>query len=136
MKKRLLKSFGRHMTRPAIYMTFTRFLLALAAALLIDHFVYNPSGLPIRSYAFLFLAVFFAALGWIAYLRFDGIKLPRLLMKRVNIRKKPTRTYGDMSDYTDEPVISFDDLEDDEKDICCLAADMFCCAAFLLLSLI
>ena len=133
MALNLKKRMKRYMLRPMLYMTLTRFLLALTAALLWNHFL-NASALPMRAYACLFLGVFFAALTWIAYLRLDGVKLPKLMMHRVNIRKKPTRAYGDMADYTDEPVISFDELEDAEKDVCCLAADAFCCLVFVILS--
>ena len=135
MSIQIRKYLRRDLLRPAVYMTFTRFLLALTAALLFDHFA-SSAARPLRAYAFLFMGVFFFALAWIAYLRLDGIKLPRLMMLRLNIRKKPARTYGDMSDYTDEKIVSFDDLENDEKDVCCLTADLFCFVVFMLLSCI
>ena len=41
-----------------------------------------------------------------------------------------------MIDYVDEqPQVAFEDLDDGEKDVCILGADLFCCAAFLVLSL-
>ena len=72
----------------------------------------------------------------IAWLRLDGVKLPKVMMLRINPRKKPARMYGDMIDYVDEqPQVAFEDLDDGEKDVCILGADLFCCAAFLVLSL-
>ena len=132
MKKKKLR---KHLSRPFIYMTFTRFLLALTAALLLDFFISSPLR-DIRAYAFMVLVAVFAVLAWIAYLRLDGMKLPKLMMLRVNPRKKPTIMYGDMSDYTDEPVVTFDELEDDEKDICILGADLCCCVLFAVLSML
>ena len=57
----------------------------------------------------------------------DGIRLPKLLMLRVNPRKKPSRMTGDMIDYVDEqPMVAFEDLDDEEKDLCILIADLVC----------
>ena len=39
-----------------------------------------------------------------------------------------------MIDFVNEDVVSFDDLEDDEKDACRMAADLICGAVFLLLT--
>lgn len=123
------------MIRPFIYMTFTRFILALTAALLIEHFINDPLR-DISAFAFVFFGIFFAVLAWIAYLRLDGIKLPKFMMKRVNLSKKPAIKYGDMIDYTDEEIVSFEDLEDEEKDVCILLADIICAVLFLLISLL
>lgn len=124
----------RHMLRPIIYMASTRFLLALALVLLWDRIIGARSAVNVRSFGFVFAAAFFFLLMWIAYLRMDGLHMPKLFMKRVNIKRKPTRTYGDMIDYVDEEPVSFDDLDDDEKDFCCLISDLICCAAFVGLS--
>lgn len=132
MKKLRLE---KHMIRPFVYMTFTRFILALTASLLIEHFVSDPLR-DISAFAFVFFGIFFAVLAWIAYLRMDGIKLPKFMMKRVNLSKKPAIKYGDMIDYTDEEIVSFEDLEDEEKDVCLLLADVICAVLFLVLSLI
>lgn len=132
MMRKFRENWSRSVIRPLIYMVFTRFLLALTAALLADFFINSMS--PVRQYAFALMAALFAALAWIAYLRLDGVKLPKAFMKRVHIRKKPARTYGDMIDHTDEEIDSFDDLDDGEKDVCCLVADGICCLMFLVLS--
>ncbi|MBQ7520379.1 MAG: hypothetical protein IJU12_08670 [Clostridia bacterium] len=125
-----------YMLRPFIYMTFTRFLLALCLLLLINFFYSKEAGRPILSTVMVLGGVVFAILAWIAYLRLDGIKLPKFMMLRVNPRKKPTRMYGDIIDYVDEqPQVTFEELSDTEKDICILGADLFCCAAFVIVSL-
>ena len=127
----------RDMLRPFLYMTFTRFLLALTAGLLLDFFLSPSEGRDLREPAFLLLAFLFALLAVIAYLRLDGVKLPRLMMLRINPRKKPSRMYGDMADYLDEePMTTFEDLEDDEKDVCILGADLICCMLFFVAALI
>lgn len=125
-----------YMLRPFIYMTFTRFLLALCLLLLINFFYSKEAGRPILSTVMVLGGVVFAILAWIAYLRLDGIKLPKFMMLRVNPRKKPTRMYGDIIDYVDEqPQVTFEELSDAEKDICILGADLFCCVMFVIVSL-
>ncbi len=127
----------RYMLRPFIHMTFTRFLLALTAGLLIPFFLNDAAGQDLRESCFLVLTFLFALLALIAWLRLDGVKLPKLMMLRVNPRKKPTRSYGDMADWMDEePQIVFEDLEDDEKDICLLGADLVCMIGMLAAALI
>lgn len=125
-----------YMLRPFIYMTFTRFLLALCLLLLINFFYSKEAGRPILSTVMVLGGVVFAILAWIAYLRLDGIKLPKFMMLRVNPRKKPTRMYGDIIDYVDEqPQVTFEELSDAEKDICILGADLFCCVMFVIVSI-
>lgn len=125
-----------YMLRPFIYMTFTRFLLALCLLLLINFFYSKEAGRPILSTVMVLGGVVFAILAWIAYLRLDGIKLPKFMMLRVNLRKKPTRMYGDIIDYVDEqPQVTFEELSDTEKDLCILGADLFCCVMFVIVSL-
>ena len=130
--KRFKDIYEPYMLRPMIYMAFTRFVLSLFAILLLDFFLAPNAGRPIKSTLFLLGAAFYAVLALIAWLRLDGLKLPSLLMMRVNPRKKPSRMYGDMIDYIDEkPEISFEELDDREKDLCILAADFFCFIVFL-----
>ena len=134
--EKLREKLQPYMLRPFIYMTFTRFLLSLCALLLVDFFLSPHAGRSLKPDVFLFGSILFAILAWIAWLRLDGIKLPKFMMLRINPRKKPGRMYGDMIDFMDEhPQVNFEDLADDEKDLCLLGADAVCALAFLLLSL-
>ena len=137
MVKKFRKLYEPYMLRPMIYMTFTRFILALFIVLLADFFISQNAGHSVKKDAFFLCSFLFALFALIARLRLDGLKLPNLLMMRVNPRKKPSRMYGDMIDYIDEkPGIVFEDLDDNEKDLCILAADIFCCAVFLIIALV
>ena len=126
-----------YMMRPIIYMTFTRFVLALFIILLADFFISKSVGHSIKKDGFFLCSFVFALLAVIAWLRLDGVKLPKLMMMRGNPSKKPSRMYGDMIDYVEErPGISFEELDEQEQDICILAADLFCFLAFLLIAFI
>ncbi len=134
--KKIRQMIRPYMVRPFIHMAFTRFVLSLAAALLIDFFFSSAAGRSLKEPIFLLFGVLFGLLALVAWLRLDGVKLPKIMMLRINPRKKPSRMYGDMIDYVDEqPQASFEDLEDGEKDVCILGADVICCGIFLIASL-
>ena len=133
MIEKIRAIYNRALLRPMIYMATNGFFIALILVLLANTLI---SGENIKMYAALLLGVCFVLLAWIAWLRLDGVRLPKLMMKRVNIRKKPVRSYGDMIDYIDEQPVTFDDLDDAEKDVCCLLSDLACAAVFLVLSFI
>ena len=133
--KEIRKRLQRYMLRPFIYMTFTRFVLALFVILLADFFLSPAAGRSLKGTLFTLGSLLFALLALIAWLRLDGVRLPKLMMLRLNPRKKPTRMYGDIIDHVEEtPVVSFEELEDAEKDVCILGADLFCFAVFLAVS--
>ena len=136
MKRSRKKLYHKYMIRPIIHMAFTRVILGVTAALLWNAFVDIDSSLPMRTLAFLFLGVFLLAMGWMAYLRLDGVKMPVLDRRLFEWKKSPKRIRGDMIDFVDEDVVSFDELEDKEKDLCRLAANLLCGVLFLLLSLL
>jgi hypothetical protein len=132
--KKLREKWRNALLRPAIYAFSVRFLAALAVILVVNYLV-GKNTPRFLGLAFLLLALLFVALAWIAYLRMDGVTLPKPLMTRVNLRKKPKRQYGDMIDYIDEkPGPTFEELEDQEKDLCLLLADAACCVIYLVLS--
>ena len=133
MKTEIKRALTRNIIRPTVYKTLSRFPTALLVCLLADFFLKgkNPNLLP-TLYA-VCVAVFLL-LAWIAYLRMDGMNLPKAMMLRVNLNRKPTRTYGDMIDHVDDEIVSFDDLMDGEKDWCCLIADGICAITFFVLS--
>ncbi|MBR6299607.1 MAG: hypothetical protein IKR36_01770 [Clostridia bacterium] len=132
--KKLREKWRNALLRPAIYAFSVRFLAALAVILVVNYLV-GKNTPRFLGLSFLLLALLFVALAWIAYLRMDGVTLPKPLMTRVNLRKKPKRQYGDMIDYIDEkPGPTFEELEDQEKDLCLLLADAACCVIYLVLS--
>ena len=134
--KKFKEIYEPYMLRPMIYMTFTRFVLALFIALLADFFISKNINRPVKEEFFFLFAFIFLLLSAIAWFRLDGMKLPRLMMMRVNPAKKPSPMYGDMIDYVDErPGISFDELDDSEKDLCILCANLFCFFVFFILAI-
>lgn len=134
MKRNEKFRLERHLIRPAVYHGATKFGVAMVVCLLWDRLA-NPSDLSINTHAFFFMAVFFAVLAWMGYLRMDGLRIPRIKMDFLKkIKKKPVRSYADMSDHIDEEVVNFSELEDEEKDVCRLWVNIVLFIVFLVLS--
>ena len=133
MKKEKKKVYQRYMLRPMIYMTFFRLMLSAIFIMIIARFVKNPLA---ASTAAAFLTLLFALGAFLVYLRCDGLRIPRMKYIRPKKKSEPTRSYGDMQDHIDEEVVSFDELEDDEKDFVSLAACVINMAVFLAVSLL
>lgn len=127
-----MKIYKKYMFRPVIYMTATRLMIALIFLLGVDRLV--PNG-PAPGMIAAFLAVLFALFAFLIYLRMDGLRIPRVKYIRPKKKKDPMRHFASMSDYTDEePPVTFEDLEPEEKDFCSLASNAVNLIVFLALS--
>ena len=65
----------------------------------------------------------------------DGARIPKLPKKFTRRRHDPLRAYGDLSDHVDDEITAFDDLDDDEQNLCLLLADVITAALFFVISL-
>lgn len=126
-----MKICKKYLFRPIIYMTATRLMLALIFLLRLSRLV--PNG-PAPAMTAAFLTVLFALFAFLVYLRMDGLPVPRMKYIRPKKKKDPMRHAFSMSDYTDEEPVSFEDLEDEEKDFCSLMCNVINVAVFLVLS--
>lgn len=126
--------YQKYMLRPLIYMTAYRTMVALIVLLLIDRFV--PNGPEVRMTA-TFLAMVFALLAYLVFLRMDGLRIPRMKYIRPKKKPDPMRNFGDMADHTDdEPGVTFEELESDEKDFCSMVASLINLVIFLVVSFV
>ena len=135
MKKKYIFRLARHQVRPCIYLAATRFGAGMLVCVLWHRFA-NPNQLSLTAYGCFFMAAFFLVMSWLSFLRIDGMHMPQLNLGKLfkKIKKSPMRSFADMSDYTDEEVISFDDLDDDDKNQCLLIANLACALIFLIIS--
>ncbi len=128
------KLWQRYMLRPAIYLTAFRTMAAVIVLLAIERFV--PKG-PQPGMIAAFLAVVFALLAYLVYLRMDGLRIPRMKYVRPKKKTDPMRYVSSMNDHMDEaPQITFEELEAEERDLCSLMANLVNLAIFLILSFI
>ena len=128
------KLWQRYMLRPAIYLTAFRAMVALIILLAIEQFV--PHG-PQPAMIAAFLAVGFALLGYLVYLRLDGLRIPRMKYIRPKKKTDPMRYVSSMNDHVDDaPQVTFEELETEERDLCSLLANLVNLGIFLILSFI
>lgn len=134
MRKWLKRNVKRHMIRPIIYKASSRFAYLLTVALLWDRFV-NQGALPNGlSAAFTLIGLGFLLATWLAWLRIDGVRIPRL-PARARKQRKVDSLYGDMIDHVDEPILDYADLDAHEQNVCLMLADAICAVVFGVISL-
>ena len=133
MRKEKKKVYQKYMLRPLLYMTAFRLMLSAIFIMIIVRFVKNPLGGQIAA---AFLTLLFALGAFLVYLRTDGMRIPRMKYIRPKKKKDPVRNYGDMQDHIDEDLVSFDELEDDEKDFVSLVSALINAGIFLVLSFV
>ena len=123
--------YEKHMLRPLIYLTAYRLMVALIFLLAMVRLI--PNG-PAPSLVAGFLTVVFALLAYLVYLRMDGLRIPR--MKYIRPKKKADPLGSMASHADDEPGVSFEELEEDERDFCSLIANLINLVIFLIVSFI
>ena len=119
----LKNHFHPSMTRALIYKVFSRGILALFAAQLVHFFA--PASWPLTRFNNLAaaLGILFVLFTVLAWLRYDGLKIPHVKLPRMK-RKDPPFLTNDIADHLDDDIILFDDLEKEEQDVCVLLADI------------
>lgn len=131
--KKLLSLFRVEMIRPIFYKCINKSSIVLAAVLVWNRFV-NKGRLSVGDGCFIGAAIFFA-LAWVNYLQADGIRIPALFRDRK--QKKPRRhATTDIVDFVDEHITSFDELDEDEQQLCRFASNVISGLIFLIASLI
>ena len=130
--KKITRLYKPYMMKPIIYKSITKTSIALAAVLLWNEWI-NKEGFKSLGNGFLTVGLMVMLLSWFSYLKLDGIRLPQQPEKQE--KKKKHRMY-DIIDFADEKVISFDDLERDEQEICNLSSSLITGVLFLVVSLV
>ncbi|MBE5791433.1 MAG: hypothetical protein E7322_04650 [Clostridiales bacterium] len=111
MKKKI---FQKYMTRPLVYMTITRLMTALIFLLAVTKFLNTR---VTNSAVSGFLAALFALFAYLVYLRMDGLRIPRMKYFKSKKKKEPVITQSSMTDHLDDDApVTFDELEEDERD--------------------
>lgn len=133
--KKIIAIYKSYMVRPIVYQCVTRCSVALAAVLVWSRFVSSP--LRIVRDGCLAAAVILLMMAWFTYLKLDGMTVHHMMEERKKPRKKRKRLLrGDIADYVDEHIVSFDELDEPEQAACRMAADLSGALLFFLASLV
>lgn len=96
-----------------------------------DRFLNSGGRLNVYGHAFMAVGLIYAALSWLNYLSLDGVNAPKIFKKKL-FKRPPKRKMGDMIDYVDEKVVSFEELDDDERTAASFVANLLAAVLFLI----
>jgi len=137
MFRRFREIWSRDLIRPLIHRAFTRLIWGLFLALFLAFLVSRGGGRDLRGALLASGALIFAAGAWLSHLQMDGLKIPRLDWLRAKIdRKRPARGRGDMIDFVDEEIQSYESLSDEERYLVLLLADLAVAVILAILSVL
>lgn len=123
--------YHSYMIRPILYKCVTRAALAVTALLLWDRYVNTAGRFSLLRDGCVVAGILFFCLAWFSYLRLDGVMVHHMFEERK--KKKPVRIgYTDIVDFADEHIISYEELSQDERAACSLAAHLICGVLFVL----
>ena len=136
--KSIRELYKKHMIRPIIYSTFTKFVCTLCVVLLWDRFANSRNTVPygVVDFAFFIVGIWFLLWAWIQYLALDGMELHVFKKIAEMLKRRPKHYQRDMVDFVDEKVITFDMLDDDEQIAAKLASNVFAGILFMVPSLL
>lgn len=122
--------FKTYMIRPVLYKCVTRAAFAVTALLLWDRFINTAGRLSLLRDGCLMAGLLFFCMAWFSYLHLDGVRIHHMLEERK--RKKPVRkSYTDIVDFADEHIVSCEELSEEERAACSLAASLICGMLFM-----
>ena len=137
MFKRFRRIWSTDLIKPLIHRTFTRVIWGLFIALMLAFLITRAGGRDLRSELLLLWGLLCLIAAWLTHLQMDGAPIPQLQKLRGLIdRKRPARQKGDMIDFVDEEMQTYESLDDEERCLVLLLADLLNFLLFVLFSVI
>ncbi len=128
--------YKKYMIRPIVYQWLVKCLITVVVALLWNTFLNKAQMLSVVRDAFFVFGFIWLMLAWFQYLKLDGFSFRHFMEERKNKGKKKNHWKKDIADFTDEEIVSFRDLDDDEKAGVRLASNIILGVVLLIISLI
>ena len=125
------KYIKTYMIRPILYKIITKFSIGLTLCLLWDRFLNKEKLYSIWEYPFFLTGCILLSGVWFCYLKLDHFTIHHLLERKQHPSKKHHATKS-MVDFSDEKIISFDELTPKEQTICNLCSNLITGILFLL----
>ncbi len=134
MINKIKNIFKSYMVRPLIHKTVTKSAIVLVLCLLWDRWVNTSSGRNVVQDAFFVIGFIWMLFAWFQYLKLDGYTVQYLFKDKR--QKKEKHVQKDMVDFVDEEVVSFSELEDDEKTVVNMFSNLITGAIYVAISLL
>ncbi len=128
--------YKKYMIRPIVYQWLAKALITVVVALLWNIFFNKGQMLSVVRDAFFVFGFIWLMLAWFQYLKLDGFTFRHYMEERKNKGQKKNHWKKDIADYTDEDVVSFHDLDGDEKSGVRLASDGILAVILLIIAII
>ena len=122
--KKLFLMYKRYMFRPVLYKVVTRVSVVAVLMLLWDRYVSDGTFTMWQAPALL-LGVVLLAWAWVNYLRLDGVTIHHLGEQFKDMgRQKKLHATRSIVDYADEHIVSFEELEPEERIYCSMLSNL------------
>ena len=135
MIKKIKKIYNPdEMNRPLVHKIYSKFIIALVICLAWSRFIdHGERGL---SYIFTIIGLLILIACWFNYLRLDGARVGHLMMGWKKKKRNVVRGNRDIADFTDEEVVDFDELEEDERMVVRFFSNIIVAVIFLLMAFV
>jgi len=127
--KKLVSMYQKYMFRPILYKSVTRVSVVAVLMLLWDRYVSDGTFTMWQAPALL-LGVVLLAWAWVNYLRLDGVTIHHMG------KKKKFHSTKSIVDFADERIVSFEELEPEERTYCSMLSNLLLGGALLIIGLI
>ena len=122
--KKIFGIYRKFMFRPTLYKTVTKLAACAVIILLWDRYL-NIWEVSIWEYGCFCVGGIVALLAWFEYLRLDGMIVHHLI-EDIRPKKKERHRSKDIADFVDEKIVSYSELEPEERALCRLLSDLLC----------
>lgn len=135
--KKLSEIYKPYMIRPIFYKTVTKSTTGLAAVLVWNRWS-NKEALVSLDYGFYIIGVVMLSMSWFNYLSLDGVDGSGIknIFASKEIKKENKHKIKHGMDFIDEKVVSFDELEEDERTVCKMASNLISGGILLLAAIV
>lgn len=135
--KKIFSIYKKYMFRPILYKTVTRTSIVAVLMLLWDRYV-SDGHFSMWEAPGLLCGVVLLGWAWIDYLRLDGVSIHHLLeeLKEMGQPKKKYHPTRSIVDFADEKIISFEELEPEERTFCSMMSNIVLGAPLVVVGLL
>ena len=134
--KKLFPRYKKYMFHPILYKSVTRVSVVAVLMLLWDRYVSDGTFTMWQAPALL-LGVILLAWAWVDYLRLDGVTIHHLAEEFKDMGKKKKRhATKSIVDYADERIVSFEELEPEDRTFCSLLSNLVLGVPLVVIALI
>ena len=134
--KKLFPRYKKYMFHPILYKCVTRVSVVAVLMLLWDRYVSDGTFTMWQAPALL-LGVVLLMWAWVNYLRLDGVTIHHLGEEFKDMgKKKKFHSTKSIVDFADERIVSFEELEPEERTHCSMLSNLILGGALLIIGLI